>query len=143
MQLNTATSPLGAKQKPIGISATGLSLERNTTAEIDQPEQWPGQHGAAVLKDVFTAVSADDQITRDDAFARFLARLGPLTFTEGGTLIAKRLLLNCVSDVGSSLPPKSVLYTDTSYVVERAAYTALRALSLHKQDRKNRRLTTC
>ena len=133
MQSKTITALLGTEQLPFGIAVSGLDLAQATAVEIKQLKQWLGQHGVAVLKGVFTPFAAADQTARDAAFVKFLAQLGPLTFTEGETPVAHQPMLNCVSNMGRSTPPKSVFHTDTSYVVDPPAYTALRAVCLPQQ----------
>lgn len=133
MQSNTASALLGTQQRPFGIAVSGLSLEQCTSCDINQLKQWLGQHGVAVIKGAFAHIGIDDQAARDDVFVRFLARLGPMTFTQGETPVEQQPLLNRVSNVGRITPPKSVFHTDTSYVADPPAYTALRAVSLPSQ----------
>lgn len=66
----------------------------------------------------------------DDALVGFLSALGPMTFTTGETPVVGAPMLNVVSNVGRTVPPRSVFHTDTSYVAVPPAYTALRAVML-------------
>ena len=122
-----------SEQLPFGISVSGVDLAKTTEPEIDQLKRWLGQHGVAVLRNAFAAFDAVDHTSRDAAFVKFLARFGAMTFTEGETPVPHQPMLNCVSNVGRSTPPKSVFHTDTSYVIEPPAYTALRAVCLPEQ----------
>lgn len=121
------------KQLPFGVTVRGASPDRITSTQINQIKQLLSEHGVAVLNDFFAPLCAANQTARDTAFVQFLARLGPITFTQGETPVAHQPLLNCVSNVGRSTPPKSVFHTDTSYITEPPAYTALRAVSVPEQ----------
>jgi taurine dioxygenase len=67
----------------------------------------------------------------DDAeFVAFLSQLGPMIFTAGETPVLHQPLLNIVSNVGRTQPPVSVFHTDTSYIAQPPAFTALRAITL-------------
>jgi len=69
--------------------------------------------------------------TIDDAgFVRFLTRLGPMVFTPGETPLPDYPMLNAVSNVGRATPPRSVFHTDSSYLGQPPAYTALRAVTV-------------
>ncbi|KIT16433.1 TauD/TfdA dioxygenase family protein [Jannaschia aquimarina] len=63
----------------------------------------------------------------DTAFADFLEELGEMTFTAGETPLDHEPRLNFVSNVGRTKPPRSVFHTDTSYVRQPPAFTALKA----------------
>ncbi len=78
-------------------------------------------HGVIVFRDQ----SADDA-----EFVAFLDRLGQTTFTIGETPVPHQPMLNIVSNVGRQHPPVSVFHTDTSYVAQPPAFTALRAVTL-------------
>ncbi len=130
MLLNTDTAPHCIEQRPFGISVQGFDITQPSTASISQLKQWLGWRGVAVLKGVFARFGRADQTARDAAFVDFLKQLGPLTFTDGETPVPHQRMLNCVSNVGRSTPPKSVFHTDTSYVPCPPAYTALRAVAL-------------
>jgi taurine dioxygenase len=66
----------------------------------------------------------------DAALVDFLASLGLLTFTRGETPVPGAQWLNIVSNVGRTTPPRSVFHTDSSYVAQPPAFTAMRALLL-------------
>lgn len=68
------------------------------------------------------------QAIDDAAFVAFLSRLGPMIFTPGETPLAGQPMLNAVSNVGRATPPRSVFHTDSSYLAQPPAYTALRAV---------------
>ncbi|CTQ49881.1 TauD/TfdA dioxygenase family protein [Jannaschia donghaensis] len=63
----------------------------------------------------------------DDDFVTFLEAMGPLTFTEGEPALGGQPKLNFVTNVGRKTPPRSVFHTDTSYVSNPPAFTALKA----------------
>jgi taurine dioxygenase len=71
-----------------------------------------------------------EQVLDDAAFVRFLRLFGELTFTDGETPVDGAPLLNVVSNVGRATPPRSVFHTDTSYVAQPPALTALRPVRL-------------
>ena len=71
-----------------------------------------------------------DQRADDADLVRFLSALGEITFTDGETPVDDYPDLNIVSNVGRSIPPRSVFHTDTSYVARPPAFTALRAVLL-------------
>ncbi len=70
------------------------------------------------------------QSADDDDFVAFLNRLGQTTFTVGEIPVLHQPSLNIVSNVGRKRPPVSVFHTDTSYVAQPPAFTALRAVTL-------------
>ncbi len=70
------------------------------------------------------------QMVSDADFVAFLNRLGQMTFTVGETPVLHQPSLNVVSNIGRVHPPKSVFHTDTSYVAQPPAFTALRALTI-------------
>ena len=74
-----------------------------------------------------------DQEIDDDAFVAFLRGFGKLTFTKGEEPLAHQPALNFVSNEGRTTPPRSVFHTDTSYVSQPPAYTALRAVRIPEQ----------
>jgi taurine dioxygenase len=107
--------------KPFGMEVTGVDL-----GALD------ASHADAVARLIATArVAVFREQTIDDAgLVRFLRRLGPLTFTDGETPVADAPDLNVVSNVGRTTPPRSVFHTDTSYVRQPPAFTALRPVLL-------------
>ncbi len=70
------------------------------------------------------------QAVSDADFVAFLNRLGQMTFTVGETPVLHQPSLNVVSNIGRVHPPRSVFHTDTSYVAQPPAFTALRALTI-------------
>jgi taurine dioxygenase len=70
------------------------------------------------------------QALSDADFVAFLNRLGQMTFTVGETPVLHQPSLNIVSNIGRVHPPRSVFHTDTSYVAQPPAFTALRALTI-------------
>ena len=121
---------LCTEQHPFGALVTGFYVTDINAQFADRLKQWLGTHGVVALRGAFAAVDTADQVGRDAAFVKFLANLGPMTFTDGETPVSHQPQLNCVSNVGRSTPPKSVFHTDTSYVINTPAYTALRAVAL-------------
>lgn len=130
MQAKTGTALRCTEQRPFGMVVQGFDITQASTASISQLKHWLGWHGVAVLQGAFAPFDRADQTARDAALVAFLTQLGPLTFTDGETPVAHQRMLNCVSNVGRSTPPKSVFHTDTSYVPDPPAYTALRAVAL-------------
>lgn len=119
--------------QPFGAEVLGLDICRASASELIQLKQLLAWHGVVVLRGANRA-NADGCESNgvqlagnaDQTFVDFLKRLGPLTFTVGETPVASEPMLNVVSNVGRTTPPKSVFHTDTSYVRQPPAYTALR-----------------
>ena len=130
MLRNTNTAFSCVEQHPFGLCVQGFDITQTDAAAVNQLKHWLGCHGVVVLRGAFGLFGVADQTGRDAALVRFLMQLGPLTFTEGERPVAHQSMLNCVSNVGRSTPPKSVFHTDTSYVPVPPAYTALRAVAL-------------
>ena len=116
--------------QPFGLAVTGFNVAQIDVEFADQLRNWLGLHGVVVLRGAFAAAKTLDQANRDAVFVRFLEHLGPMTFTSGETPVAHQPMLNLVSNVGRTTPPKSVFHTDTSYVSSPPAYTALRAVAV-------------
>ena len=106
---------------PFGAEIVGLDAARASGEEIAACGRLLGEGGVLVLR---------DQTLDDDGFATFLARFGALTFTRGETPVAHRPELNVVTNAGRTTPPRSTFHTDTSYVEEPPAITALRAVTI-------------
>lgn len=106
---------------PFGTEVKGIDIQQINDEEITKLKQLLAGQGVVVIR---------NQLTTDTAFVCFLKRLGPLTFTVGETPVPNQPLLNVVSNVGRTSPPRSVFHTDTSYVAEPPAYTALKAIAL-------------
>lgn len=66
-----------------------------------------------------------DQSLDDADFVAFLKKLGPMTFTTGEQPVEGAPDLNLVTNQNRTRPPRSVFHTDTSYVPEPPAITAL------------------
>ena len=106
---------------PFGAEIAGASAHEIDAGGIARIRDALAAEGVVVLR---------DQDIDDDAFVRFLEGFGPLTFTRGETPLPGRPELNFVTNEGRTTPPRSVFHTDTSYVSEPPAYTALRAVTL-------------
>src|ERR1700761_1093815 len=110
----TALSPLGAKV--VGLRVDGLDR-----SEVLELRLLLAQRGVIVLP---------GQDIDDAAFLRFLRSFGEPVFTVGETPVPVFPDLNLVSNVGRTRPPRSTFHTDTSYVRNPPAYTALRAVEV-------------
>lgn len=110
---------------PVGVTVTGLPLQRIGPAESEQLARLLAGHGVLILPG---QADADDT-----AFLSFLRGFGELTFTTGETPVPGFPDLNVVSNVGRTTPPTSSFHVDTSYVARPPAYTALRAVSVPAQ----------
>lgn len=111
-----------APRSPCGCEITQFDIRKVAGEEIDLLRSTLGERGVAVIR--------GQQQVSDTDFVAFLKQLGPLTFTRGETPLAAQPALNVVSNIGRTRPPRSVFHTDTSYVTEPPAYTALRAVTL-------------
>ncbi|MEO1671633.1 MAG: TauD/TfdA family dioxygenase, partial [Cyanobacteria bacterium J06631_2] len=103
---------------------TGLDMTHITQKTIDLLKIKLAHSGVVVIR---------GQSIEDSDFVSFLRRIGTLTFTTGETPVAEQPMLNVVTNVGRTTPPRSVFHTDTSYVTAPPKYTALRAIALPKQ----------
>ena len=122
------TQQLTKKQKiefhslyPFGMTATGLDVRTLTQPESDTLKLKLADNGVIIIR---------DQPVDDSEFVTFLKQLGSLAFTTGEKPVEHQPMLNVVTNVGRTQPPKSVFHTDTSYVSRPPAYTALRAIRL-------------
>jgi taurine dioxygenase len=106
---------------PFGMEAVGIQLTDIADEAIHKLKSILANHGF---------VSFRKQSIDDADFVTFLNRLGHLTFTVGETPVPHAPLLNIVSNVGRVRPPRSVFHTDTSYVSQPPAFTALRAVTV-------------
>jgi taurine dioxygenase len=106
---------------PFGVAIVGFAVASATDADADALLDLVARHRVAVFR---------DQELDDDAFVRFLRFFGELAFTEGETPVDGAPALNVVSNVGRATPPRSVFHTDTSYVAQPPALTALRPVRL-------------
>jgi taurine dioxygenase len=110
----TALTPIGARLADFRVDA----LDERTVARV---RQLLAQHGVVIMP---------GQHVDDDGFLRFLRSFGPLMFTVGETAVPAHPDLNVISNVGRMTPPRSTFHTDTSYVRNPPAYTALRAVTV-------------
>jgi taurine dioxygenase len=108
---------------PFGVEITGIDVSEVQKDVIFNLKHLLAHHGVVILR---------HQWIDDAKFVRFLKRLGPLMFTAGETHVSHQPWLNLVSNVGRDRTPRSVFHTDTSYVAQPPAYTALKAISLPK-----------
>lgn len=107
--------------EPFGVEISGFQITTASSSDVDGLVSLVSRHRVAVFR---------DQVADDRAFVRFLGLLGELTFTQGETPVEDAPDLNIVSNVGRTVPPRSVFHTDTSYVERPPAFTALRAVRL-------------
>jgi taurine dioxygenase len=107
--------------KPLGAVLGGLridAIDRDTT------------DGLRRLLAAYGVIVIPHQEIDDDGFVRFLRGFGELIFTTGETPVPGFPDLNVISNVGRAEPPRSTFHTDTSYVRNPPAYTALRAVTV-------------
>lgn len=125
MTVNKQTATLNWTQlQPFGVEVAGHDVRAMSLPQLTELKQLLAWHGVVVLR------GKSDVVVTDADFVEFLKRLGRLTFTQGETPVAEHPMLNVVSNVGRATPPKSVFHTDTSYVPQPPAYTALRPVVL-------------
>jgi taurine dioxygenase len=106
---------------PIGARLTGLRVDTVDVATVAQVRHLLAEHGVLVLR---------GQHADDAGFVRFLRSFGPTMFTAGETPVPGHPELNVVSNVGRVKPRQSTFHTDTSYVRNPPAFTALRAVAV-------------
>ncbi|MET0700061.1 MAG: TauD/TfdA family dioxygenase [Mycobacterium sp.] len=106
---------------PVGATVTGLRVDTLDEGTVSDMRYLLAEHGVVVLP---------DQDIGDDEFTRFLRSFGQLMFTVGETPVPGHPDLNVISNVGRATPPRSTFHTDTSYVRNPPAYTALRAVEV-------------
>ena len=111
------TTPL----HPFGVRVTEIAVGALDPDTVDALRALLAQHGVAV----FPGQDVDDA-----AFLDFLHSFGQTTFTQGETPVEDFPELNVISNVGRTTPPRSQFHTDTSYVAQPPAYTALRAVEV-------------
>ncbi len=105
---------------PFGAEADGLQIPQLDPEDINNLKKTLAERGFVVFR---------EQQANDDDFVSFLKQLGTLTFTAGETPVSHQPALNIVTNVGRKTPPKSVFHTDTSYIAQPPAYTALRMVT--------------
>jgi taurine dioxygenase len=104
---------------PVGATLTGLQVDTLDADTAAAMRHLLAEHGIVVLP---------GQHTDDASFLRFLRSIGPTTFTLGETPVPGQPELNVVSNMCRTHPPRSSFHTDTSYVRQPPAFTALRAV---------------
>ena len=106
---------------PLGAVVTGVAVDALSDEHTTMLRSLLAEHGVLVLP---------GQDVDDHQFLRFLHSFGPTTFTEGEVPVPGFDELNVISNVGRETPPRSSFHTDTSYVRNPPAYTALRAVDV-------------
>jgi taurine dioxygenase len=109
------------KLSPFGIEINEIKITQMSDEAIVALKYALANHGLAIFR---------NQVLSDADFVAFLNRLGQMTFTVGETPVAHQPELNVVSNIGRTHPPRSVFHTDTSYVAQPPAFTALRAVTI-------------
>lgn len=107
--------------KPLGTTVTGTRIDAMNDHEVNEIRMLMAHRGVIVLP---------DQDIDDETFLRFLRRFGETVFTAGETPVPGFPDLNVITNVGRARPPRSTFHTDTSYVRNPPAYTALRAIKV-------------
>ncbi len=108
----------------VGVAVAGLPLADVDAEMAVRLRRLLADHGVLIMP---------GQQVDDDGFIAFLRRFGELMFTAGETPVPGFPDLNVISNVGRSVPPRSVFHVDTSYVRRPPAYTALRAVTIPAQ----------
>jgi taurine dioxygenase len=106
---------------PFGLEVSETSITDLQDTDINSLKSALSHHGFIIFR---------QQLVNDADFVAFLNRLGQLTFTEGETPVLQQPSLNVVSNMGRIRPPRSVFHTDTSYISQPPAFTALRAVTI-------------
>ncbi|MCV7419595.1 TauD/TfdA family dioxygenase [Mycobacterium yunnanensis] len=113
--------PVFTPLTPVGVEVTDARIDDLDDHEIESLRVALAAHGVVIMP---------DQEADDEAFLRFVRRFGETVFTVGETPVPGRPELNVVTNVGRTRPPRSSFHTDTSYISNPPAYTALRAVSV-------------
>ena len=106
---------------PFGVEAVGFKITHMACEDAEVLKRAIACNGFVTLR---------KQQASDADFAAFLKRLGPVTFTVGETPVSHQPNLNIVSNIGRTCPPRSAFHTDTSYVAQPPAFTALRIVTV-------------
>ncbi len=106
---------------PIGARLTGLRVDTLDASTVARVRHVLAEHGVVVLR---------GQHADDAGFVRFLRSFGPTMFTAGETPVPGHPELNVVTNVRTGKRPQSTFHTDTSYVRNPPAFTALRAVAV-------------
>ncbi|TRW87827.1 TauD/TfdA family dioxygenase [Mycolicibacterium sp. 018/SC-01/001] len=109
---------------PVGAQVRGVEVGPLNPTVVSHLRALLAVHGVLVLP---------GQRVDDDAFVQFLESFGTLVFTTGETPVPDAPLLNVITNVGRSRPPRSSFHVDTSYLRTPPAYTALRAVTVPEQ----------
>jgi taurine dioxygenase len=108
---------------PFGIECKGMKItDVRDEDDISVLKSTLANNGFIIFRQQLGVSDAD--------FVAFLQQLGQMTFTVGETPVSEQPALNIVSNVGRIHPPRSVFHTDTSYISQPPAFTALRAVTL-------------
>ena len=114
----TALTPVGAGVTDVR-GRRARRRDRSTSSEL----LWPSTAWS----------SCPARTSTTTRFLRFLRSFGETVFTVGETPVPGCPDLNVISNVGRTTPPRSTFHTDTSYVRNPPAYTALRAVDVPEQ----------
>jgi taurine dioxygenase len=106
---------------PFSVEITRMQVSDVRDRDISDLKQLLADNGVVIIR---------NQSIDDAEFVSFLKRLGDLMFTSGEKPVPQQPWLNLVSNVGRNSTPRSVFHTDTSYVAQPPAYTALKAIVL-------------
>lgn len=106
---------------PFGVEAVGIKITDMACEDVEALKRAIAHNGFITIR---------KQQVSDADFVAFLKRLGPVTFTVGETPVSHQPDLNIVSNVGRTCPPRSVFHTDTSYIAQPPAFTALRVVTV-------------
>lgn len=109
--------------RPFGVEISDIDITTMLASNYQQISQLVSRNRVAVLK---------NQKLSDIAFVRFLEGFGELMFTAGEVPVKTAPMLNVVTNVGRSSPPKSAFHTDTSYLLQPPSFSALRPVLLPK-----------
>jgi len=106
---------------PFGIEIVGIKISDAGDHDISNLKKLLAHNGVVIIR---------NQSIADAEFVTFLKQLGSLMFTAGEMPVPHQPWLNLVTNVGRDRAPRSVFHTDTSYLTQPPAYTALKAISL-------------
>jgi taurine dioxygenase len=106
---------------PFGAEANEMSITNINDKDLVSLKHVVANNGFVIFR---------KQAVGDADFVAFLSRLGSMTFTAGETPVLDQPALNLVSNIGRDRPPTSVFHTDTSYIAQPPAFTALRAVTI-------------
>lgn len=106
---------------PVGARVSGFRVGALDPRAVTDLQYLLAEHGVVILP---------GQDIDNHEFIKFLRSFGELMFTTGETPVPGFPDLNVISNVGRTTPPRSTFHTDTSYVRNPPAYTALRAVDI-------------